>query len=168
MWCPPKCERNKCKFDCKKLTPESVQYARNLFENFATKGINDKIIWLSLFVRGTQATSTDTKIWCNYVRSHVQEGRESWSCSFCKCRAVPSAASAADPQHRFKQKKKTKGLKVCAVSGLCCWSRLQNKIVNQVRTNNYFHKYFYQWRTVLNFWCTERFFRRFSTLAQGL
>ena len=92
----PQCKLKTCKLDCKKLNNDAIAYARSNFESFAKRGINDKIVWLNSFVRPVATKMSDGKIWSNYVREHVREGRQSWACSYCKCNPNSPAEHTID------------------------------------------------------------------------
>ena len=81
-------------------------HGHNQFKFFAQRGTNEKFFWLSAFVRPVVKKSPDTQVWANFVRKNVRDGRETWSCSFCKCNPNdPSAAARADPKHNLNQQK---------------------------------------------------------------
>ena len=103
----PACDLRNCKLSCSIVDNDVIQYARDRCEKHARRGISDKRAWLSLFVRALPAKISDTHIWNNYVKRNVRDGRQHWSCSYCKCNPHSSPDfTIVDLTHRFKQTKK--------------------------------------------------------------
>ena len=119
----------------KKISQEVIVYARSSLEAFAKRGFKEKMAWLNLFVRSTSIKISDGKIWANYVRMNVREGRESWSCSYCKCNPNSSADHTIDDEtHRFKPKTKhAKYAKYAVCPEFVAGDAFRKQIVGELR-----------------------------------
>ena len=138
----PQCDLPKCELDCEKLNHDAVLYSRNQLQKFVERGVNEKISWLSLLVRPVTIRIPDSLIWNNFVKKNVQDGRASWSCTFCKCNPnEPSAAAIADPKHKFKGVKKRKDSKYAACPDFSIGVMYKKRIVHEVRTTPKQHTY---------------------------
>jgi hypothetical protein len=138
----PECVLSKYKLDCESVDHDVVMHARNRFKAFAQRGVNDKIYWLTGFVRPEIKNSSDGKIWNNFSTKHVRGGRETWRCTFCKCNPnEPSAAARADPQHKFKLEKRRSDSKFSSCPDFSAGTLFRKRVVAEAKALTTRHTY---------------------------
>ena len=138
----PVCTIKDCKLDCAKITNEIIGYARSCCQRFAERDVNGRNLWLSLFVRSLNTKLSDAQIWCNYHKLHVQPGRQSWSCTYCKCNPnSPPDHTIADVNHRFKQTPKKRS-KYAECPDYVAGVTFKKKVIDECRSKSKRCNYF--------------------------
>lgn len=99
----PECTIPDCKLDCKKLTIQIVQHARDAYREASLRGIDERQNFLNSYARPSPTLGSPHRLWGRFTKNNVQPGRNHWRCTFCKCNpgVVPAEASA-DTTHMFK------------------------------------------------------------------